>query len=109
MKIDFITLLGLIAGILTTLAYLPQALKTWKSRSADDISWSMLIILSVGIVLWLVYGVWIRDIPLIVANVVTFFLTSLILILKIRYKKAARAIDQTPNIELDIMSRKNAL
>ncbi|WP_083602410.1 SemiSWEET family sugar transporter [Hydrococcus rivularis] len=86
MKIDFITLLGLIAGILTTLAYLPQAIKTWQSKSADDISWSMLIILSVGIVLWLVYGVSIRNIPLIVANVVTFFLTSIILVLKIRYK-----------------------
>ncbi|OKH23303.1 hypothetical protein NIES593_10225 [Hydrococcus rivularis NIES-593] len=83
---DFITLLGLIAGILTTLAYLPQAIKTWQSKSADDISWSMLIILSVGIVLWLVYGVSIRNIPLIVANVVTFFLTSIILVLKIRYK-----------------------
>lgn len=86
MKIDFITLLGLIAGILTTLAYLPQAIKTWQSKSADDISWSMLIILSVGIVLWLVYGVSIRNIPLIAANVVTFFLTSIILVLKIRYK-----------------------
>jgi MtN3 and saliva related transmembrane protein len=86
MEFNYITTLGLVAGVLTTLAYLPQAIKTWKSKSAHDLSWSMLVILSVGIILWLVYGFWVRDIPIIVANIVTFMLTSVILFLKVRYK-----------------------
>lgn len=86
MEIDFITTLGLAAGILTTIAYLPQVIKTWKSKSAKDLSWSMLIVLCIGIVLWLVYGISVRDVPIIAANVVTFMLASIILILKIRYK-----------------------
>lgn len=88
MEFNYITTLGLVAGVLTTLAYLPQAIKTWKSKSASDLSWSMLVILSVGIILWLVYGFWVGDIPIIVANIVTFMLTSVILFLKIRYKDA---------------------
>jgi MtN3 and saliva related transmembrane protein len=87
MKIELTTALGLVAGVLTTLAYLPQLIKTWKSRSANDLSWSMLIILCTGIVLWLVYGFWVHDIPIIAANVVTFLFAAIILFLKIRYNK----------------------
>ncbi|MBW4609872.1 MAG: SemiSWEET transporter [Hassallia sp. WJT32-NPBG1] len=82
---DFITTLGLTAGLLTTIAYLPQLIKTWKSKSASDLSWSMLITLCTGIILWLVYGVYVQDIPLIAANIVTLLLASIILVLKIRY------------------------
>ncbi|MBW4450917.1 MAG: SemiSWEET transporter [Spirirestis rafaelensis WJT71-NPBG6] len=82
---DFITTLGLTAGLLTTIAYLPQLIKTWKSKSASDLSWSMLITLCTGIILWLVYGVYVQDIPLIAANMVTLLLASIILVLKIRY------------------------
>jgi MtN3 and saliva related transmembrane protein len=87
MEIDYITTLGLVAGVLTTIAYLPQLIKTWKSKSADDLSWSMLIILCTGIVLWLVYGIYIQDVPIIAANIVTLVLATIILVLKIRYKK----------------------
>ncbi|MFN6567715.1 SemiSWEET transporter [Dendronalium sp. ChiSLP03b] len=86
MEIDFTTTLGLVAGVLTTIAYLPQLIKTWKSKSADDLSWSMLIILCIGIILWLVYGVSIHDLPILAANVVTLILASVILVLKIRYQ-----------------------
>jgi MtN3 and saliva related transmembrane protein len=85
---EFTTTLGLIAGSLTTIAYLPQLIKTWRSKSADDLSWSMLITLCVGIVLWLVYGSYVHDIPVICANVVTLILSSIILGLKIRYKRS---------------------
>ncbi|MBD2124151.1 SemiSWEET transporter [Trichocoleus sp. FACHB-262] len=85
---EFTTTLGLIAGSLTTIAYLPQLIKTWKSKSADDLSWSMLITLCVGIVLWLVYGSYVHDIPVICANIVTLVLSSIILGLKIRYKRS---------------------
>ncbi|MGJ3247808.1 MAG: SemiSWEET transporter [Elainellaceae cyanobacterium] len=83
---NVVTLLGLTAGTLTTLAYLPQLFKTWKSKSADDISWIMLITLCIGIVLWLVYGTYVHDVPVIAANLTTLFFTSLILTLKIRYR-----------------------
>ncbi|MHC5769432.1 MAG: SemiSWEET family sugar transporter [Nostoc sp.] len=85
MEIDFTTILGLVAGLLTTLAYLPQLIKTWQSKSANDLSWSMLIILCVGIILWLIYGFSVHDIPLIAANIVTLLIASVILVLKIRY------------------------
>ncbi|MGA7935010.1 MAG: SemiSWEET transporter [Kovacikia sp.] len=86
MEIDVITTLGLIAGALTTIAYFPQMIKTWRSKSAEDLSWTMLITLCVGIILWLVYGFIVQDIPLIAANIVTFAFASVILVLKIRYK-----------------------
>lgn len=86
MEINNITTLGLAAGLLTTIAYLPQVIKTWKSKSAQDLSWSMLIVLCIGIVLWLVYGFSVRDIPVIAANILTLLLVSIILVLKIRYK-----------------------
>lgn len=83
---NLVTTLGLIAGTLTTAAYLPQLIKTWRSKSAGDISWSMLITLCLGIVLWLVYGVYVQDLPVILANMVTLMLTSVILALKVRYE-----------------------
>lgn len=86
MEIDFITTLGLTAGVLTTIAYLPQLIKTWQSKSAGDLSWSMLITLCVGIILWLVYGAIVHDIPLIAANIVTFVFALIILVLKLRYQ-----------------------
>ncbi|MBH8565391.1 SemiSWEET transporter [Nostoc sp. CENA67] len=86
MEFDFTTTLGLMAGVLTTIAYLPQLIKTWKSKSAEDLSWSMLIILCIGIILWLIYGVSVHDLPILAANIVTLILASVILVLKIRYK-----------------------
>jgi MtN3 and saliva related transmembrane protein len=83
---NFITVLGLTAGVLTTIAYLPQLIKTWKSKSAHDLSWSMLVVLCTGIILWLVYGAYIHDIPIIAANIVTFLFAGMILVLKIKYK-----------------------
>ncbi|MDR4501418.1 MAG: SemiSWEET transporter [Nitrospirales bacterium] len=81
-----VTLLGLAAGTLTTLAFLPQLIKTWRTRSADDVSLGMLLTLCSGIILWIIYGLSIHDLPLILANGVTFILAFMILCLKIRYK-----------------------
>jgi MtN3 and saliva related transmembrane protein len=89
MEINYLTTLGLAAGLLTTIAYLPQVIKTWKSKSAQDLSWSMLIVLCIGIVLWLVYGFSVQDIPVIAANILTLLLVSIILVLKIRYNNEA--------------------
>ncbi|NEQ30922.1 MAG: hypothetical protein F6K04_07955 [Leptolyngbya sp. SIO4C5] len=88
---DTTTTLGLIAGSLTTIAYLPQLVKTWKTKSAEDISWGMLITLCLGISLWLVYGSYIHDLPVICANVVTLALASIILGLKVYYRSLRKA------------------
>ena len=80
-----LTLLGLAAACCTTLAFVPQVVKAWKSRSTADISLGMFLILCLGIVLWPVYGGIRGDVPLIVANVVTLVLTGLILLLKLRH------------------------
>jgi MtN3 and saliva related transmembrane protein len=86
MEIDYITTLGITAGVLTTIAYLPQLIKTWQSKSAGDISWTMLIVLCLGIILWLAYGLAIHDLPILLANIVTLLLAGVILVLKIRYR-----------------------
>lgn len=86
MDTQFINVLGLIAGTLTTIAFLPQLFKTWKSKSAKDVSLVMMITFSVGIFLWIIYGFAIDAMPIIVCNVVTLALALMILVLKIRYR-----------------------
>ena len=75
-------LLGLIAGTLTTLAFLPQVIKTWKSRSAQDISVGMFLLFSAGDALWLFYGIRLGAVPIIAANAVTLILSLAILGMK---------------------------
>lgn len=86
MHTQLIDLLGWIAGTLTTIAFFPQLLKTWVSKSAKDVSLVMMITFSIGVFLWIVYGVSIQALPVIVTNVVTLTLAIPILILKIKYK-----------------------
>ena len=76
---------GFAAGTLTTLAYLPQALHSFRTRSVRDLSKTMLVALNLGLLLWVVYGVWIRSMPLIVTNVLTFFLACPLLVMKLRF------------------------
>lgn len=81
-----IDVLGLVAGFLTTIAFLPQVIKTWKSKSAKDISLNMFLLFCGGVALWLIYGIVKKDIPIIIANVLTLALSSSILYFKFRYK-----------------------
>lgn len=80
------TLLGLMAGVLTTVSFVPQVVKTWRTRSARDISGGMLALFGAGVLLWIVYGVSLRDAPIIIANVVTLALALVIVGLKLRYR-----------------------
>jgi MtN3 and saliva related transmembrane protein len=73
--VDPVTLLGLAAAACTTAAFLPQVLKNWRTKSVEDLSFGTFGLFSLGVVLWLVYGALVRDVPLIVANVVTLVLT----------------------------------
>lgn len=83
---DFVTLLGLVAGTLTTIAFIPQLVKVWRSKSAKDISINTLIIFNLGVFLWLLYGIYLQAIPIIAANGLTLIFNSIIVWLKIRYK-----------------------
>ncbi len=78
--------LGLIAGALTTAAFIPQVVKTWKSKHTLDISLGMFAIFSAGVLLWLLYGIQLGALPIILANGVTLVLSLTILVFKLRYK-----------------------
>lgn len=78
-------MLGAFAGLCTTISFLPQLVRAWRTRSTRDISLPMFSLLVFGIFLWLVYGVLIGDMPLILANAVSFCLTGSILYLKLRH------------------------
>jgi len=82
---NWITIIGLTAGTCTTLSFLPQVIKSWRTRKTKDISFIMYSILGIGVILWLIYGLLIKDIPIIVANAVAVFLVSSILFLKVKY------------------------
>jgi MtN3 and saliva related transmembrane protein len=82
----WITILGLAAAAGTTISFLPQVIKTLKTKQTKDISLWMYIIFTTGVFLWLVYGFLIKDIPLIIANAITFAFAGIILILKISAK-----------------------
>jgi MtN3 and saliva related transmembrane protein len=82
---DSATLLGLLAGTCTTISFLPQIMKAWKSKSTHDISTGMYVILSTGLLLWTLYGFIIHSLPVIVANVVGLALSCSVLLLKIRH------------------------
>lgn len=83
---DPTNLLGLVAGTLTTIAFVPQVVKTWRTRSTQDISLWMFALFSFGVLLWLFYGITIGAWPVIIANIVTLVLALVILYLKLRYK-----------------------
>lgn len=76
---------GYVAAICTTSAYVPQVLRVWRTPSTRDISLKMFLVLVAGIALWLVYGLWKGEIPLIIANGITLMLAGAILFFKIRH------------------------
>jgi len=83
---SYTDIIGFIGGALTTLALVPQVVKAWKTKHTRDVSIWWILTLTVGIILWLVYGILINSMPIIAANGVTLILSLIVLILKIRYK-----------------------
>lgn len=81
-----VQILGLAAGSCTTIAFLPQVIKTWKTGSAKDLSLGMFLFFCLGVILWLIYGIIVQDIPVIVANFTTLLLASTLLYFKLRFK-----------------------
>lgn len=82
-----ITIIGLVAGALTTLSFLPQLLRTLRLRRASDISALWLASFISGVTLWLIYGLMLSSFPIVVANAATLALTLPILALKISYRE----------------------
>ncbi len=80
-----VTIIGLIAAACTTLAFLPQAIKTWRTRSTADLSLPMFLLMTFGVALWMVYGLILGDWPLIIGNGLTLLLSGSILYCKLRY------------------------
>ena len=78
---------GYFAAVLTTLAFLPQLIKTLKTRKAEDVSLITLIMFLTGVLSWIFYGYKISSTPILIANIITFILNLLILIFKIAFSK----------------------
>ena len=78
---------GFIAAALTTIAFLPQVIKTWRTKKAEDVSIIMLIMFITGLFFWIVYAIQINALPVLIANIITFLFNMTILILKLTYSK----------------------
>jgi MtN3 and saliva related transmembrane protein len=82
-----VQILGLAAGSCTTIAFLPQVIKTWRTGSAKDLSLGMFSFFCFGVLLWLIYGILVHDIPVILANLITLLLASTLLFFKLKFKE----------------------
>jgi MtN3 and saliva related transmembrane protein len=80
-----VDLIGSVASALTTIAFIPQVWRVWKTRSAHDLSLPMYLIFTSGVVLWLLYGLLLGAMPIIVGNVVTLFLAGTVLAMKLKF------------------------
>ncbi len=80
---ELATVIGLIAASGTTAAFVPQVVRTWRTNSARDLSLLMIVVLAIGLLLWVVYGILRDDAVVIVANVITLALVSTLLTLKV--------------------------
>ena len=85
MDSTFITILGFAAAFFTTFALLPQGLRAIKTKHTKDLSLPMVIMMEIGIIMWLIYGIIINDMPLVFANGVGTIFATINLVMKLRY------------------------
>lgn len=81
-----VEIIGILAAVFTTAAFVPQAYKIWKEKSAKEVSLSMYLVMFTGLILWLYYGFLIDSLSIKLANSVTILLVVMIIYYKIRYK-----------------------
>jgi len=79
-------ILGIMAGTLTTISFIPQVIKIYKMKQAKDLSITTFCLFSCGVFLWFIYGIVIREWPIILANGITLILITSIIAMKIRYR-----------------------
>ena len=82
-----VDIFGYLAAILTTAAFIPQLIKTLKTKKADDVSLTTLIMFIIGVFSWIIYGYEISSTPILIANLITLILNIMILISKIYFSK----------------------
>ena len=87
MNIIYVEFFGYFAAVLTTLAFIPQLIKTLKTKTAEDVSLTTLIMFLTGVAAWIIYGIQISSKPILIANMITFLLNFLILVFKLIYSK----------------------
>jgi MtN3 and saliva related transmembrane protein len=85
-------LIGYLAAFLTTVAFVPQAYKVFKTNQTKDLSLSLFIAFSLGVFMWLIYGIMLKSIPMTMANSITLFLSLYILYKKIRVEYIEKSI-----------------
>ena len=78
--------MGIVAGFCTTLSLVPQIMKTYRTRHTEDLSLGMFCLLAVGVAMWFVYGILISELPIVIANAITFVLVNYLIIMKLKYK-----------------------
>ena len=83
---NYITILGLVAGALTTFSFLPQVIKTWKTKATGGLSLSTFVLQGTAGILWTVYGIMLKESPIILWNFITICLVFIIVIFKLKYK-----------------------
>ena len=86
MSLELRDLVGYVAAILTTTAFVPQALKSWRTRDLSGVSLTMYSLFTVGVALWLIYGVILGEWPIIMANAITLGLAGVVLLLKVMHR-----------------------
>ncbi|MEO6327303.1 MAG: SemiSWEET transporter [Ginsengibacter sp.] len=84
---NYIQGVGIAAGVFTALSLMPQLIKTFKTKKAEEISIGMLVTLMFGIGLWIYYGILRKDLPIIITNSFSFLLNVILVILRWKYKK----------------------
>ena len=82
---DFTNIVGFIAAIFTTFAFVPQVIKVWRTRSTADISLGMYSLFTLGVALWLAYGILLDAWPIILANIITLLLAGAVLVMKVKF------------------------
>ena len=85
MESGITTTIGVLAGICTSGSLLPQVIKTLRTRNTRDISLQMYVLLAIGVFLWTVYGLMLREFPIIIANGFSCILAVSVLVLKIKH------------------------
>lgn len=78
-------MLGSVAAFCTTMAFVPQVLQIWRSRSAKDVSLPMYTLFTVGVIFWLCYGIVVVSLPIILANIVTLGLAIAVIVMKLKF------------------------
>lgn len=81
-----IIIVGILAGTFCTISFIPQIIKIYRTKNAKDLSITTFLVFSLGVSLWLTYGILIKEAPIIIANTATLLLVMVILIMKLKYR-----------------------